>query len=48
MMDPVTGWLKIVKVLSFDLNEIARINNEYVAKFSARVSHIFNKTLLYR
>ena len=48
IIGPATGWFKIVKVPWFDLDEVARGNNEYVDKLSARVIHMFNKTFLYR
>ena len=41
------GW-KLSKSLVFDLNEVARGKNKYIEKLFARVSHIFNKTLLCR
>ena len=47
MIDPATGWFKIIKVPWFDINEAARGNIEHVDKLPARVSHLFNKTFLY-
>ena len=41
------GW-KLSKSLVFDLNEVARGKNKYIEKLFARVSQMFNKTLLCR
>ena len=48
MIDPVTGWFEIVKILTFDLDEVTAGNDEYIDKSSDRVSQLFNKTWLCR
>ena len=48
MINPDTGWFEIFEVPCFNLNEVARVNFEYVDKLSARVRHIFNHTWLCR
>ena len=48
MLDPVKGWFEIVKVLYFDLNEVAAGNDEYIDKSSSSVSQLFNNIWLYR
>ena len=30
MIDPVTGWFEIVKILTFDLDEVTAGNYEYI------------------
>ena len=42
IIDPATGWFKIVKVPCFGLDEVARLNYGYIDKLSARVSQMFN------
>ena len=46
IIDPATGWFEIVEVPCCDLNEVARGNNEYIDKSSARVSqrHVYAGT----
>ena len=46
MIDPATGWFGIVKVPTYDLDEVMRNNYEYIDKSSARVIHLFNNTWL--
>ena len=48
MIDPATGWFEIAEIPKFDLNEVMAGNDEYIDKSSARVSHMFNKTWLFR
>ena len=48
MIDPATGWFKIVKILTFNLNEVTSGNDEYIDKSYARVSQLFNNTWLCR
>ena len=48
MIDPVTGWFKIVKILTFDLDEVTAGNDEYIYKSSARVSQLFTNTWIFR
>ena len=48
MIDPTTGWFDIVKILTFDLNEVTAGNDEYIDKSSDRVSQLFNNTWLCR
>ena len=47
MIDPDTGWFKIVEVSCFNLDQVAKVNNEYTDKNYARVNHILNQTWLY-
>ena len=44
MVDPRTGWLEIVKVLTYDLDDATGSNDEYIDKSSVRFSHLFNNT----
>ena len=30
MVDPVTGWFEVVKILTFDLDEVTAGNDEYI------------------
>ena len=48
IVDPATVWFDIVEIPRFEPNEIALGNDEYIDKSSARVSHMFNNTWLYR
>ena len=48
MIDPDTGWFEIVKIPTFDLEEVELVNDEYIYKSSSRVSQIFNNTWLCR
>ena len=48
MIDPDTGWFEIVKIQTFDLNKVAKGNDEYIDKSSDRVSHQFNNIFLCR
>ena len=48
IIDPTTGWFKIVKVPCFDLDELERWNSEYVDKYSARVIQVSNQKDLFR
>ena len=43
MIDPATGWFEIVKVPSFNLEEVSKVNIEYINKLYSRVSQMFNK-----
>ena len=44
MIDPATGWFEIFKIPTFDLEEVALDNDEYIDTSSARVSQMFNNT----
>ena len=44
IIDPATGWFKIVQIPTFDLEEVTIGNDEYIDESSARVSHLFNNT----
>ena len=46
MIDPATGWFKIVKIATFDLKEVALGNDKHIDKSSASVSRLFNNTRL--
>ena len=48
MIDPATGWFDIVKIPTFDLDEVRAGNDEYIDKSSDRVSQMFNNTWLCR
>ena len=48
MIDPVTGWFEILKIMTFDLDEVTAGNDEYIYKSSARVNQLFNNTWLCR
>ena len=48
MIDPATGWFEIVNIPTFDLKEVALVNDEYIDKSSDRVSQMFNNTWLWR
>ena len=42
IIDPTTGWFKIVEIPTFDLEEVALSNNDYIDISSAMVSQMFN------
>ena len=46
MIDPETGWFKNVEVPCFNLEEIAKLNIEYMEKYSESISRMFNNTWL--
>ena len=46
MIDPATGWFKIVKIPMFELEEVTIGNDEYIDKPSSRVRQFFNNTCL--
>ena len=48
MIGPATGWFDIFKIHTFDLEEVTLGNDEHIDKSSARVSHLFNNTWLWR
>ena len=48
IIEPATGWFKIVKIQTVDLEEVALGNYECIDKSSARVSQQFNNAWLYR
>ena len=48
IIDPATGCLDIVKIPTFDLNEITIGNDEYTDKSYAMVSQMFNNTWICR
>ena len=45
-IDPTTGWFEIVKIPTYNLDEVTGGNYEYIYKTSARVSQFFNSTCL--
>ena len=47
MIDPSTGWIKIVEIPTFNLYEVTGGNDEYKDKPSSRVIQMFNNTWLY-
>ena len=46
IIEPAIFWLEIVEIPTFDLEKVVLVNDEYIDKSSARVSHIFNNTCL--
>ena len=48
MIDPSTGWFEIVKIPTFDLEELALDNNEYIDKSYVRVSQMLNNIWIRR
>ena len=48
MITPEMGWFEIIEVLTFDLDEVMGVNDEYIDKSATRVIHLFNITWLYR
>ena len=48
MIDLATGWFEIDKILTFDLEEVALGNDEYIDKSSSSVGQLFNNTKLCR
>ena len=48
MVIPTTGWFEIVKIPTYDLNEVTGDNDEYIDESSARVSQLSNNTWLIR
>ena len=43
-----TGWFEIVEIHMFDLEEVTKVNDEYIDKSSAMVSHLFNNKWIFR
>ena len=48
IIDPATGWFKILEVPCFDLDKVSRGNSEYIDKSSTSVIHMFNHKWLFR
>ena len=48
MIDPATSWFEIVKIHTFELEEVTIGNGEYVDKSSASIGQLFNNTWLCR
>ena len=48
MINPTTGWFKIVEILTYNLNEVKGGNDEYIDKSSTRVIQLFNRKWLSR
>ena len=48
IIEPATGWLEIVEIPMFDLDEVTLVNYEYIYKSSDRVSQLFNNTWIFR
>ena len=48
MIYPATGWFNIVDIPTFDLEEVALCNDEYINNSSTMVSQLFNNTCLCR
>ena len=48
MIDPATSWFEIVKVPTYDLDELMGFNYEYIDNSSAREMQLLNNTQLSR
>ena len=48
MINPAIGWFEIVKVPTFDLDEVTGVNDEHIDELSERLRRLFNNTWLYR
>ena len=48
MINPAIVWFEIVKIPTYDLNEVTGGNYEYIDKSSARVSQLFNNIWIIR
>ena len=48
MIDLARGWFNIFEIPTFDLEDLAIFNNEYMDKSSARISQLFNNILIRR
>ena len=48
MIDPATSWFEISEIPTYNLDEVAGSNDEYIDKLSARVIQLFNSTWLSR
>ena len=48
IIDPATGWFKIVEIPTFDLDKVTSGNDKYIDKSSDRVVHLFKNTWLCR
>ena len=46
MIEPSKGWFKIVKVPTYDLDEVIGVNDDYIDKPSSRVIQLFNNTCI--
>ena len=44
IIDPATGWFKITEIKTFDLEEVALGNDEYIDKSSTIIIHMFKNT----
>ena len=47
IINPSTGWLEIVEIQMYDIDEVMAGNDEYIDKSSSRVSQLFNNTWVY-
>ena len=45
MINPSSGWFLIMKVTTFDLDEVASGNDAYIDNSSARESHLLKKNM---
>ena len=48
IIDPATGCFEIVKVPTFDLDELTGGNDEHIDKSSSRESQLFNNKWIFR
>ena len=48
IIDPAIGWFNIIEIPTFDLNELALGNDEYINKSYSRVSQLYNNTWICR
>ena len=44
MIDPAKGWFEMFEVITFDLNEVTGVNDEYIYNSYSRASQLFNIT----
>ena len=48
MIDPPTGWFKIVEIPTYNLDEVTGGNDDYIDKSSTSVSQLVNNTWISR
>ena len=48
MTDPETGWLEIIEIPTYNLDEVKGGNDEYIYTSSSRVSQLSNNKWLSR
>ena len=48
IIEPTTGWVEIVEVPTFNLDDVTGGNDDYIDRSSSRLSKLFNDTWLSR